>query len=118
MFIVLLGLEALVVGLILNRSMGTEAVLRGKNKGARLASEIMLNNLSSVIYADLIANSLTSDQILAKYKRGGTNTVYSTLTPNRYLVVNPESGINEPLGIDTASWIQEKRGDYYHLVAR
>ena len=54
MFIVLLGLEALVVGLLFSRSMVQKrGILRGKDQSMRRASEIVLNSLSQVIYNDL-----------------------------------------------------------------
>ncbi|MEB3287628.1 MAG: hypothetical protein VKJ04_09005 [Vampirovibrionales bacterium] len=117
-FIVLLGLEALMVSMILVRSTGAEAGLRGQNLQVKRAGELVLDTLKQVIYNDVLSNDLTPAQAWAKYKRGGSDTTYSNLASNRYNVVNPESGANDPLGIETAAWIQEVRGDYYHLVGR
>ncbi|MEB3287629.1 MAG: hypothetical protein VKJ04_09010 [Vampirovibrionales bacterium] len=117
-FIVLLGLEALMVSMILVRSTGAEGGLRGQNIAVKRGAEIVVDTLKQAIYADIVANGLTPAQAWAKYKRGGSNTTYSNLVSNRYNVVNPESGANDQLGIETSAWIQEMRGNYYHLVGR
>lgn len=117
MFIILLGLEALVVGIILNRSIGTEAVLRGKNLSTKHAASLALNSLTGVIYNRAAAGESISS-LWAKYKREGSDTSYSILEANRYTTTNPENGLTDSLPIDTAAWIQEYRGFYVHLVGR
>lgn len=118
MFIVLLGLEALVVGLLLSRSSGTEAVLRGKSQSVRRATELVINTLSNAMYYDMVYGNYSLTQMLDRYKRDGSVSTYSTLATNRYDIVNPESGANDQLGIETSAWVQERRGNYFHLVGR
>lgn len=117
MLIVLLTIEVATISLVGIRSLSQEGVLMGQNSGARRGTEIAIQRLETALYQGARGGTSLAT-LFNQYKLSGSLSTYSNAST--LALTNPETGASDTTSSNTriSSWIQERRGYYFHLVGR
>ncbi|MEB3245785.1 MAG: hypothetical protein VKJ06_07360 [Vampirovibrionales bacterium] len=111
--LILVTIELLVMGLLVSRSMGDEAVLSSQNTVARKAAETAIEQLGQQIQNYLLSGN-SPDLAVIAFAQGGVNDIDA----QALTVVNPETGSADATAAATISaWVSDRRGHYFKITS-
>jgi hypothetical protein len=105
-------LEIAMLSLILTRSLGEEGVTVTQNQVARRGTETALTRITNNLYTYVSASGTTG--VDAAFALGGSNAIEN----DALTATDPEDGSTDATNVTISAWLQERRGNYYHLVGK
>lgn len=111
-FIVLMTLEVTMISFVMQRSVGEKAISGTAYQAAKGGTQVAVQRLKDNLYEYLVQNG--SDNVTTAFAKGGSNDI----DDEDLLAYNAEGSADEDTGVDISAWVEEKRGVWYHIMAR
>ncbi len=110
-FLIMLSLQVAMISLIAVRGFSEEGVLLTQNISARRSAETALNRLETKLHNFLLTGTTATAE--SSFAQGQANAITATTLSTD----NPDGG-TDTMPVTISAWVQERRGDMYHMVGR
>ena len=112
--LLLMSSQLLILGLIVNRSLGQESTLLTRNTTAREGLSVGFNQLHDDMLTYIRTNGIDGPTLLTEFGVSGASRINDVAIQVR----NPETGALENSPARVTTWIDSYRGDFYKLKSQ